>query len=272
MNIQTMNLSRLLNNQHLTFHREFEALIVEKTAATLDVVNAFAAYQQAIEAEDAAMMKIMKSKLTSDKTNADNDRIKKMTGSFDVIRLAAKHFNTEKNEPGKRLSVLLSTYLKIEQGDYDDRTGRIRNYIQDVRSEKYSADADAIGLTEWIDVLEEANERCADLADEFNTELRDKNSYGKVSDLRLETDKAYRSLVERINALALVNGEEEYADLITRWNTRIDAYRNAISRRLGAGKGGNTGGSENQPTEPTEPTEPEEPTDPDPEGERPGGL
>ena len=124
----------MLNNQHLTFHREFEALIVEKTAATLDVVNAFAAYQQAIEAEDAAMMKIMKSKLTSDKTNADNDRIKKMTGSFDVIRLAAKHFNTEKNEPGKRLSVLLSTYLKIEQGDYDDRTGRIRNYIQDVRS------------------------------------------------------------------------------------------------------------------------------------------
>ena len=246
----------MLNNQHLTFHREFEALIVEKTAATLDVVNTFAAYQQAIEAEDAAMMKIMKSKLTSDKTNADNDR----------------HFNTEKNEPGKRLSVLLSTYLKIEQGDYDDRTGRIRNYIQDVRSEKYSADADAIGLTEWIDVLEEANERCADLADEFNTELRDKNSYGKVSDLRLETDKAYRSLVERINALALVNGEEEYADLITRWNTRIDAYRNAISRRLGAGKGGNTGGSENQPTEPTEPTEPEEPTDPDPEGERPGGL
>ena len=60
MNIQTMNLSRLLNNQHLTFHREFEALIVEKTAATLDVVNTFAAYQQAIEAEDAAMMKIMK--------------------------------------------------------------------------------------------------------------------------------------------------------------------------------------------------------------------
>ena len=110
------------------------------------------------------------------------------------------------------------------------------------------------------------------LSEVAEAELRDKNSYGKVSDLRLETDKAYRSLVERINALALVNGEEEYADLITRWNTRIDAYRNAISRRLGAGKGGNTGGSENQPTEPTEPTEPEEPTDPDPEGERPGGL
>lgn len=264
MKIQTANLSRLLHNQHLTFHREFEALITEKNAETLDVATAFTAYQAAIEAEDAAMMKVVKSAITDEKEAADMRRDELLTGSFELIRVTTKHFDATKCAAAKRLSVLLSTYQGSDKAEYNDETSRIRNYIQELRSEKYTADATAIGLTEWIEPLEEANETCATLADQYNTEQRDKNAAGKVRTLRLETDKAYRALVERINALTLLNGDEKYADLITRWNTRIDAYRNAISRRLGSGAGGSTGSGDNTPTEPTEPEEPED--------ERPGGL
>ena len=260
MKIQSTGLTRLMNNQHLTFHHEFEALVEEKGADTLDVTTAFEIYQTAIGAEDTAMMKVIKSALTEEKETADDDRDEKLIGSFDVIRLAAKHFNAEKSAPGKRLEALLSTYIGSDRAEYNDETGRVRTYIQDVRSEKYAADATAIGLTEWIDALEEANERCADLADRYNTEQRDKNAAGEVRTLRRETDAAYRDLVERINALALVNGDAKYADLITRWNTRIDFYRNAVSRRLGAGKGGNTGGGDNTPSEPDAPEEPAEET------------
>lgn len=264
MKIQTANLSRLLHNQHLTFHREFEALITEKNATTLDVATAFTTYQAAIEAEDAAMMKVVKSAITDEKEEADMRRDELLTGSFELIRITTKHFDATKCAAAKRLSVLLSTYQGSDRAEYNDETSRIRNYIQEIRSEKYTADATAIGLTEWIEPLEEANETCATLADQYNTEQRDKNAAGKVRTLRLETDKAYRALVERINALTLLNGDEKYADLITRWNTRIDAYRNAISRRLGSGAGGSTGSGDNTPTEPTEPEEPED--------ERPGGL
>lgn len=267
MKIQSTGLTRLLNNQHLTFHREFEALITEKNATTLDVATAFATYQAAIKAEDAAMMKVMKSAITDEKEAADRKRDELLTGSFDLIRVAAKHFDTTKNAAGKRLSALLSTYVGSDKAEYNDETSRIRNYIQDLRSEKYTTDATAIGLTEWIEPLEEANKQCATLADRYNTEQRDKNAAGKVHELRLQTDAAYRTLVERINALVLLNGDEKYADLITRWNTRIDAYRNTISRRLGTGKGGSTGSGDNTPTDPDDPEE-----KPDPGDERPGGL
>ena len=266
MKIQSTGLTRLLNNQHLTFHREFEALITEKNATTLDVATAFTAYQAAIEAEDAAMMKVVKSAITDEKEAADMKRDELLTGSFELIRVTTKHFDATKCAAAKRLAALLSTYQGSDKAEYNDETSRIRNYIQELRSEKYTADATAIGLTEWIEPLEDANEACATLADQYNTEQRDKNASGKVRTLRLATDKAYRALVERINALTLLNGDEKYADLITRWNTRIDAYRNAISRRLGSGAGGSTGSGDNTPTEPTEPEEP------DPGEERPGGL
>lgn len=264
MKIQSFNNRNLLNNQHLTFHREFEALITEKNATTLDVATAFAAYQAAIEAEDAAMMKVVKSAITDEKEAADMKRDELLTGSFELIRVTTKHFDATKCAAAKRLAALLSTYQGSDRAEYNDETSRIRNYIQELRSEKYTADATAIGLTEWVEALEDANEACATLADQYNTEQRDKNAAGKVRTLRLATDKAYRALVERINALTLLNGDEKYADLITRWNTRIDAYRNAISRRLGSGAGGSTGSGDNTPTEPTEPEEPED--------ERPGGL
>ena len=146
MKIQSTGLTRLLHNQHLTFHREFEALITEKNATTLDVATAFAAYQAAIEAEDAAMMKVVKSAITDEKEAADMKRDELLTGSFELIRVTTKHFDATKCAAAKRLAALLSTYQGSDKAEYNDETSRIRNYIQELRSEKYTADATAIGL------------------------------------------------------------------------------------------------------------------------------
>ena len=53
-------------------------------------------------------------------------------------------------------------------------------------------------------------------------------------------EKAYNALVEKLNALALVKGDDKYAELFAWWNARIDHYRVVISDSLGAGKGGKT--------------------------------
>lgn len=264
MKIQTANLTKLLNNQHLTFHREFEALVEEKTAIVLGVETAHEAYQAAIGNEDAAMMKVAKSAITGEKEEADRERDRLFVGSLETIRISLYHFDPETKAAGTRLSALLTTFQGSDKAEYDDETSRIRNFIQEIRSDKYSADATTIGLTPWMAPLEVANERCAGLADKFNTEQRDKNAVGKVRAVRILTDAEYKKMVERINALTLINGDEKYADLITRWNTRIDYYRNSISRRLGAGKGGSTGGADNTPTQPDKPSGGEE--------ERPGEL
>lgn len=264
MEIQDFGRTRLLNNQHLAASQEFEALILEKGADTLGVTDLFEQYQAVIKIEANGMMKIIKSSLTAEMEIGDKNRDELFIGSIDTIRNAKRHFNADKKAAAIRLAILLSVYLGSDTAGFDDETGRIRNYIQEVRSEKYKADADLIGLTEWMEPLEEANERCARLADQRNTEQRDKDMTGQIKKLRLDTDAVYKKLVKRINSLTDVNGDEKYADLITRWNTRIDHYRVTVSQRLGAGKGGSTGKGDNTPTPP--------PSGGGGEEERPGEL
>lgn len=264
MKIQSFNTRTLLNNQHLTFMREFEALILEKTATTLDVVQLFDEFQTTLQTEDDGILLITKSALTEDMQTADMDRDNLLIGAINHCRSAERHFKADYKAAAMRLKVLNDAYSDAYKAGFDDETSRLRNYIQEVRSEKYKADADLIGLTEWMDPIETANERCAQLADQRNTEKRDKALVGKVKDLRFKLDSVYRKLVERINALTLINGDEKYADLITRWNTRIDHYRVSISQRLGAKKGGSTGNGDNTPTPP--------PSSGGGEEERPGEL
>lgn len=264
MEIQSYNTRTLLNNQHLTFLREFEALILEKTAETLEVTQLFDEYQAVVQAEDDGILKITKSALTAEMQVADVERGNLLIGGMDRAHSAERHFKVDYKAAAMRLKVLNNAHRNAYKAGFDDETSRIRNYIQEIRSEKYKADADLIGLTEWMEPLETANELCAKLADQRNTETRDKEAIGKVKDLREKSDPIYRKLVKRINSLTNVYGDEKYADLITRWNTRIDHYRVSVSQRLGAGKGGSTGKGDNTPTPP--------PSGGGGEEERPGEL
>ncbi len=230
---------------------------MEKGASKLDITAAFEAFQKTLQAEDEGIMKIMKSNLTAEMTQADFERDNYFVGINEQIRTAQRHFNKEKKAAADRLAIVYGAYKGSNSAGFDDETGRIRNYIQEMSTAKCEQDMELLGLTEWLEPLEEANERCAKLADERNTEQRDKDAAGNVKKLRLDNDNAYRKVVEQINALALIKGDSLYADLITRWNTRIDHYRVSVSLRIGAGKGGSTGKGDQKPN---------------PKPENPGGL
>ena len=48
----------------------------------------------------------------------------------------------------------------------------------------------------------------------------------------------YRQLVERLNALIVVEGEAAYAGFVTELNKRIEGYDNTVSIRRAKGKKG----------------------------------
>lgn len=49
-------------------------------------------------------------------------------------------------------------------------------------------------------------------------------------------DEAYRTLVNKINALIIVNGEAPYVDFVNKLNQRIEAYTNNLSIYKGKAK------------------------------------
>ena len=50
---------------------------------------------------------------------------------------------------------------------------------------------------------------------------------------RQETDKAYRTITERIDALMIVNGEEAYAGFVNELNQRVEKYNKLLAQREG---------------------------------------
>lgn len=248
MNIQSMPKSKLRQNEWLDTCRAIESKINEAGAETLGVASTFATFQAKLQAYDESIVKLTKSLLTGQMKESDKERDNCQTGLLDQIRVNANHFNPTKREMGQRLLVIADRFRNTTQLSYNDQTGMVRNLIQALRTDDAAADVEGLGLTEWVDQLETINETCATLSNERRMEKGARNQPLKAKETRPELDKAYDALVDRLNALALVNGEEKYADLFVWWNAMIDEFRIAISLRSGKGKGGQTdNGESNQP-------------------------
>ncbi|MEI6754668.1 MAG: DUF6261 family protein [Paludibacter sp.] len=59
-----------------------------------------------------------------------------------------------------------------------------------------------------------------------------------MKEARVKIDTIYRQLVERLNALIVVEGEAAYAGFVTELNKRIEGYDNTVSIRRAKGKKG----------------------------------
>jgi hypothetical protein len=109
-------------------------------------------------------------------------------------------------------------------------TAGIQNLLQELKSEKYAADAKLVGIDTWAAELEVAN----NAFDAVNQERYDESAERSVlvlREVRQKIDTAYREMVARIEALFLLEETPESKDFITRLNVVIDRYKSLISHR-----------------------------------------
>lgn len=116
--------------------------------------------------------------------------------------------------------------LKAAVAQEDKETGLLVNFIADLEG-KYATQVAALSLTPFVTNLKEANERVRTLTAD-RTEERMAVSVGALKQSRKAADDAYRTLVKWVNALALIEGETEYADFIDYVNTEITHYKREV--------------------------------------------
>lgn len=251
--------TKLKNNEGLTFGREVETRVEEGGAETFNVEEAFATYSAALDDFDASIVDVRKSTLTQEMTQADADRDNIYVGTVEQINTGTRHFDPTKKAAALRLKPIADTYIGGQKRSFDDQTGFTTNFVQALRADANKADVTALGLGEWITQLEAANKRCSDLSVARSAQEATRAPKGSSTTTRHAFEKAYDALVERFNALALVNGDSAYLDLFGWWNARIDHYRRVLDQNLGAGAGGQTGGGTAKPT--PKPDDEEDPND-----------
>ena len=55
-----------------------------------------------------------------------------------------------------------------------------------------------------------------------------------LKEARAKVDEAYRIIIERVNALMIIEGEADYADFVRRLNSIVDKYANTIAQQQGS--------------------------------------
>jgi HAMP domain-containing protein len=235
MKISKIKTHNLRNDAHFQFHTEFKDLVVKFNPETLKVKPAFDKYLPLWEREDEALKKINKSSLTEKIQEADRLRDEIFAGMVEINKGMCRHFNKQTAEAAGRIKIVLDTYGNVAKKPLNEETSAIYNLLQDLRSNKYSADATASGITAWADELERLNQAF----DQFMKERFDETAAKcdiVLKAARAELDNAYRIITERVDALIIVEGTETYEQFVKTLNAVIAKYnvKRGRSRNGGA--------------------------------------
>lgn len=228
MKIESIHLYALRNDEHFQFNTEFRDLVNRFGAAALNIVPQFDTYVTLFNNEDEALKKIIKSALTADIQDADRTRDRLFRGMADACRAALNHFDPAVREAARRLKIVLDTYGNIAVKPINEETSAIYNMLQEFYG-RYAADAALVGLTVWAQQLDISNRALDTLM---------KNRYDETAlrtqlimkQCRLLVDDAYRVIIERINALIVLQGVmPPFGDFILTLNAVIAKYAAALA-------------------------------------------
>jgi len=231
MKIDNFYRKNLRNDEHFQFHREFRDLVTASGAESLKVAAHFSIYEHALEKEDEGLKRIVKSVYTEKIREADKARDSIYEGMVEMNSASLKHYSPDTREAAKRLKILFDSYGNLSSKPLNEQTSAVHNILQELHGDYLDA-ARIVGITGWVDKLEARNNAFEALVRERYNEAASKTRV-VVKEAREEVDAAYDTIVERINALVVVEGEEAYAAFIKKLNAVITKYAAVLNVRLG---------------------------------------
>ena len=214
------------NETNISLLQRFQSSVIVKVSAL------FLAYKQSFENFDIAFKKILKSVFTDPIQNLDAGRDETYNGLVDACKSALKHFVPEIKAAAKKLMVVFNSYGNISKKPLAEQTALTTNLIQELRSDKFKADVALLRLKDWVDELERRNISVKETMSERNTETTEGSDLA-TKQARAELIKNYKTLVDQINALILVEGPADYEGYVKEINSEIDRMKNVVKTRMG---------------------------------------
>ena len=140
----------------------------------------------------------------------------------------------------------------------DRETGLLLNLISDLET-KSAADVTALALTPVVQAMKQANDKLREVT-RARANDRAVQIVGQLKQAQHASDEAYRTLVQKVNALAVVEGEADYADFISKMNEQVKHYKQEVLPKAKKKDGGKQPGDGGKPGEGKKP-----------DGKKPGG-
>jgi len=137
-------------------------------------------------------------------------------------------------EAARKLKIVFDRFGNVAQLPLNEETSAIYNLVQEVM-ENHVSDADKLGLKPWMNKLNADNKAYEALVTGGYEEEATKSEL-KVKATRAEVDKVVHQIIERIEALIVIEGADNYSEFVRRLNLIFERYANTLAQRQGIAK------------------------------------
>ena len=222
----------LRNETHVSYHEDFNAIVGKYDPETLGIAVPYAVYTPLFTDEKAALDQILKSQYTAQIDEFDRQRDSLIRGFTDTVTAALHHFDPDKRQAAQKLHDILDHYGNIAHKSLNDETAAIEDlHTELMKQDNYMAVA-ALGLGDWLGQLVQINRNLAALMLTRIDETAKRPDLHMRS-IRKEVDRAFRSILDLLEALVRVNGEDTDKAFIAELNALSEKYKDNLAQEAG---------------------------------------
>jgi hypothetical protein len=225
------NSSRFLIADHNGFHKRLLVIIL-KYLGLIDSPESVEAYSGKVKQENRVYKWMRRKRHTEKKAETDHERDDTYTGFSGKVRADLRHFDPAVRDAASHINNLLGNYGDVIHASYDAETTALDSIITHLRSEDYIEDVNLLGLTSWVDRLDELNTQFKQYVEETAQEEINKPDI-TPKESRQQTDQALKKITTRIEALANLNGEENYMPFAREFNELVEHYNLLVLEHYG---------------------------------------
>ena len=234
LKISDCPLSRYTNDEHYKYQTEVNGLIARYPAVSMLIAPELNNFQKLYLDEGEALGFVRGSVYTEHLEVADAKCNETLDGMEAAIISGLRHYDPVVKAASERLSIWWDTNGNIKEKGQKSKSGAIIKLVTDFKG-PYSADVNAAGLNGWVSELEADLNVHDEVEKTKYTEKASKTDL-RMRQVRIDIDKSYRTIITKMNALIVVNGEEPFTEFVNELNTRIASYSNNLAIRSGKTK------------------------------------
>ena len=224
--IDPINISQMNKGAHWNYMETVVSYLDKFETVKAKAQTEYSGLLTAMETEKTYFTVPKKSMNTAEIEESDRLRDMHYSGFSGAVDYALLNSDPTKVKYAQRLKQYIKDSGVDTKVQRDKQTGRLTNFLTGLRT-KFSTEIEALDLEEIVANIERENEavkaHSEDRAEEYSTRVK-----GALKKARAETDDAYRALVEKINALIVIEGETNYQDFVKLLNTEIDRYKREV--------------------------------------------
>lgn len=242
MQITSFKLGNLRIEEDFAFHQRVQqyaqdlpttgALIAEglpETSVTF-LTTGVDTHKTALEGLDSALK--VSTTVPSAKwvMEADAARDFAWTGLYNYVKAMTAHPDASIAAAAEKALAILDKYGNPTAKPQLEESGILYNLLQELKAAKEVGDFTDLGIEPWLTRLENTETSFLNATDAKVQEEATREA-GLSKQARLAADDAYRKLVDIVNMLAAMHGDEKFATFIGNVNALVEQQRTKLKTR-----------------------------------------